>query len=68
MNIGTKVLFARGEQICTGIVTKVLGTKLRVEFQDFVVIEESAVVPFPELEHAPVSIAAAPVISKKKKK
>ena len=49
MNIGTKVLFARGEQICTGVVAKILGTKLRVEFQDFVVIEESAVVPFPVL-------------------
>lgn len=65
MKVGDEVFFAKGESIRKGIVTKVLGTQLRVEFMDFVVVDEYRVVPVPAVEHP---AAPAPVIGKKKKK
>ena len=49
MKVGDKVFFAKGESIRKGTVAKVLGTQLRVEFVDFVVIEEAMVVAVPVL-------------------
>lgn len=59
MKVGDEVFFARGEAIKRGTVAKVLGTQLRVEFVDFVVIDEAMVVPVPVLESQKSEVATA---------
>lgn len=72
INIGDEVFFARGDNILVGTVAKVLGAQLRVEFKDFVLLNENMVVPVPK--EKPVILAQsgkeAPttMVQKKKKK